>query len=195
MYIIVQYMHDVKKYWDQCYESGRDFRFLSHQSITRFLHSIKQDTYKVCLDIGCGTGQLTRELSHRGYECVGIDVSSKAIDIASSLTNSQRIKYVCADIESYKNDLQMQKQEYSLVTCKYVYAFIKNKPQFLSGIYDLLKEDGTFVVITPLLTDVPPEKSEIAVDFDRTIAELGRLFKVVETYAERDATSFLCIKR
>lgn len=122
-------MNSTSEYWDVCYESGKDFRFLKHQTVTRLLKYCVQDIkHRTCLDIGCGTGQLTRELTHRGYSCTGVDVSQKAIHIAQSLTVSDQLRYMCLDIE--RSDLRSLRQ-YDLITCKYVYAFIADKPDFL----------------------------------------------------------------
>lgn len=54
------------------------------------------------LDCGCGTGWLSYILQKRGYEVVGTDVSSTAIDLAKSnpmFIRSQAPKFVVADSE------------------------------------------------------------------------------------------------
>jgi 2-polyprenyl-3-methyl-5-hydroxy-6-metoxy-1,4-benzoquinol methylase len=38
------------------------------------------------LDVGCGEGRLTRELSARGYEVVGVDASTALVEEARSAT-------------------------------------------------------------------------------------------------------------
>lgn len=157
-------MNNLNAYWNHCYDSGRDFITIGPQSLTTLLSYVKKDQSKNCLDIGCGSGQLTRELQHRGYRCVGVDASSSAIKLAQSATTSADITYLHLDIEQ-ANPADLPNQPYSLITCKLVYAFIINKPNFLANVCDLLADQGTFVVITPLKPDVPPEKSAIAVDF------------------------------
>lgn len=184
-------MRDIKSYWDECYMDGRDFRILLHESITRLLSYVDSDAEKTCLDIGCGTGQLTRELIHRGYRCTGIDVSPKAIGIASSLTVSGKARYVCLDIEQ---DTWQLLRQYGLITCKYVYAFISNKRSFLQEVAKHLKEGGIFFMVTPLAHDVPIEKRSIAVDFEQTMAELQGVFSTVDTFLDQGATCFVCIR-
>lgn len=182
-------MRSMNDYWNECYATGKDFRFLSHRSITRLLDYIGQESERTCLDIGCGTGQLTRELIHRGYRCTGIDVSPKAISIASSLTVSPQAKYLCLDVE--KDSMQALSRSYGLITCKYVYAFIADKTKFLGMVADRLSDDGTFFMIAPLTDDEPIERRAITVDYEQTMAELRAVFSVVETFPEQGAMCFV----
>lgn len=146
---------------------------------------------KTNLDIGCGTGQLTRELSHRGYKCLGIDVSSSAVKLATANAGNSDLSYTHFDFEN--DDLsKLLGQPYSLITCKLVYAFIKDKAEMLKRVASLLAENGSFVVITPLKTDVQPEKAGIAVDLDQTMAELKSVFKSVESEKGQGVTYFFC---
>lgn len=179
------------RYWSDYYDQGKDFGLITSQALTKILSFVDQGLPKTCLDIGCGTGQLTRELYHRGYECIGIDVSARAVELAKSLTVRDGLDYMPFNIED-ENINNLPKRPYSLITCKLVYAFIKDKPSFLSKVASLLTERGTFVVITPLTTDVPPEKAGIAVDFDQTIAELKTVFKEVQSYPGQSVTYFIC---
>lgn len=58
------------QHWSKLYEQGRDFRLISSNEINRFLRHVSPDTPKTNLDLGSGTGQLTRELYHRGYKSI-----------------------------------------------------------------------------------------------------------------------------
>lgn len=101
------------------------------QDITRFLSYADSDTPKTVLDIGSGTGQLTRELFHRGYKCVGIDVSLSAVKMAESLTvvPQASVTYLHFDIEN--DDLgKLPRASYGLITCKLVYASLRIERNF-----------------------------------------------------------------
>lgn len=50
------------------------------------------------LDLGCGTGRVSRELARRGAEVTGVDFSAKAIEIARSLTSETNPVYQKASI-------------------------------------------------------------------------------------------------
>lgn len=49
------------------------------------------------LDVGCGEGRLTRELSGRGYDVVGIDASSALVDEARAVDRSGRYEVASID--------------------------------------------------------------------------------------------------
>lgn len=50
-----------------------------HKAIAPYLEKKKQ---KIVLDLGCGTGQMTERLRQKGYEMIGVDLSSEMLDIA-----------------------------------------------------------------------------------------------------------------
>lgn len=185
-------MHeDTGQYWNNIYGHGRDFTLATAQEISRFLEYTDQNLPKTCLDIGCGTGQLTRELYHRGYQCVGIDASTTAIKLAQSYTvvPENRLSYVKRDVERETiNNLPLAL--YSLITCKLVYAFVKDKPAFLERVKQLLAPTGAFVVITPLPEEVPPEKRGIAVS-EGEVKLLSGEFRQVALYRDRGLTHFV----
>ncbi len=184
-------LNTIDQRWSSYYDQGKDFGLATSKAITQFLNYTDHSMPKICLDIGCGTGQLTRELYHRGYTCTGIDASVTVIGIASSLTVREELGYLHFNIET-DNPGQLPNQPYSLITCKLVYAFIKDKPKFLNKVAHLLAPNGTFVIITPVIEDVPPEKQSIAVSYDQTLAHLHVVFKNIQSYREQSMTYFIC---
>ena len=57
----------------------------------------------IALDVGCGTGEYTRELTKKCKKVIGIDVSQEMIDKAKSLTINDNVEYICIDVESFLN--------------------------------------------------------------------------------------------
>ena len=49
------------------------------------------------VDVGCGEGRLTRELSQRGYDVVGVDASTALVDEARSVDPSGRYEVASID--------------------------------------------------------------------------------------------------
>jgi len=49
------------------------------------------------IDVGCGEGRLTRELTERGYDVVGIDASSALVDEARAVDPSGRYEVASID--------------------------------------------------------------------------------------------------
>ncbi len=178
----------IDPHWSKLYADNRDFTLISGNTISSVLTYFPKNKTKSCLDIGCGTGQLSRELYHRGFKVLGIDASSKAIEIARSrsIIKPPHIKYSQLDIEK-----DVIEGTFSLITCKLVYAFIQNKPFFLQRISKLLDPGGIFVIITPLYEDVTPEKENIAVNHEITLTELNTFFDV-EHYRDSGFTVYIC---
>lgn len=172
-------------HWDKAYDLGRDYTPVSSAEIDMFLKYVDKDLPKKMLDIGCGTGQLTRELYHRGFTAIGIDLSKSAVKIAKSLTcvESSKLDYICADINESQGVLGVR-TPFSLITCKLSYAFIKDKRAFIANIKKLLLPGGIFVVITPTIGSVPPEKVAIAAS-DEDISLLSDNFTCLESFQQK----------
>jgi SAM-dependent methyltransferase len=180
------------KHWSDFYNKGRDFTLAASQDISRFLQYVDPAVPMTALDIGCGTGQLTRELYHRGYQTIGIDASSSAIKAARSLTIvlSNRLLYLHFNIE--RDDLsRLPCTSFGLITCKFVYSFIQDRAIFAAAVSRLLADGGLFVIATPLVGCVPPEKEAIAVNKDGTLGLLQEFFDVV-FYEKGGIGYFLC---
>lgn len=175
---------EISGFWDDLYKQGRDYKLINSRKISSLLQYTDPHLRKVALDIGCGTGQLSRELYHRGYKVVGIDISNSAIEIARSLTTVSpgKLSYLSFDIE--RNVIAtLPSQPYGLITCKLVYAFIRDKQVFLTKVASLLDNRGIFVVITPLLEQIPDEKKNIAVSSE-DIELLRQHFEQIAWYEE-----------
>ena len=54
------------------------------------------------LDLGCGTGTLTRMMRERGYDCIGTDLSENMLEVAreheDELPEDECIMYLCQDM-------------------------------------------------------------------------------------------------
>ena len=181
----------IDRHWSAFYTQGKDFTLVSSQTINYFLAYTNTSAPKTCLDIGCGTGQLSRELWHRGYKVVGIDVSEHATEQAQKLTTvpTNQLSYMHFDIEQDNTDM-LPFRPYGLITCKLVYAFMRDKPAFLSKVSGLLAAHGSFVVITPLAEYTPPEKRGIAVSHDE-VALLSQHFNEIAWYEESGVGYFV----
>lgn len=60
-------------------------------------------TEGLVLDLGCGTGKITRLLSDAGYDMIGVDVSEEMLNIARDNTKEEQgILYLCQDMREFE---------------------------------------------------------------------------------------------
>lgn len=62
----------------------------------------EQITEGLLLDLGCGTGTLTRLLAEKGYDMIGVDGSQEMLMEAREKTNGQDILYLCQDMRAFE---------------------------------------------------------------------------------------------
>jgi len=84
-----------------------------NQHYQKYLLSAINDC-DLALDIGCGTGEFSRELSKYAKIVIGIDVSKEMVDRAIALTNNSSTKYYCIDFDTYFNQTD---ENYDLIVC------------------------------------------------------------------------------
>lgn len=157
--------------WNELYRNGVDYAALDTQTITQLLEHNQNSGANRALDIGCGTGQLCRELFHRGYNVTGIDPSSEAIEIArkSSVYTDTSLTFLASTIEQFSD----KPHSFDLVIMKAVLAFIDDKPSALKTIRQLLAPNGSFVLCTPHPKYVPAHKQHITIPSDTLEALLN----------------------
>lgn len=180
---------DLDQHWSGYYAQNKDFRLITSQVLSKILVHVDDTLSKTCLDIGCGTGQLTRELYHRGYQCTGIDSSSKAIELARSNALTPELNYLHFDIE--KDDIAaLPGAPYSLVTCKLVIAFIQDKDTFLRKAKQLLTAGGSLVIITPTHTS-ETEATPISVNCTETLQLINKHFESISSFELDNLSCFI----
>lgn len=53
------------------------------------------------LDLGCGTGGITRRLANRGFDMLGVDYSPDMLSVAQNATEKENdIRYICQDMRA-----------------------------------------------------------------------------------------------
>lgn len=78
--------------WDDFYQEG-PLHTEPASDLVSIIPKLKKEGVVEVLDLGCGTGRNSDYLAGRGFSVHAIDVSEKAVDIARSGNNAQRIDY------------------------------------------------------------------------------------------------------
>ncbi len=116
--------------WNEVYKNGRSFNPASEIVLDKLKLSKGS-----ALDIGCGQGQLMKQLEARGFKTQGIDLSDYSAGIVGNFM-------------TYKFNMK-----FDLITINLVLAFIQDKPKFIEKVHSLSKKNGRIIIITPVLYD------------------------------------------
>jgi len=106
----------------------------------------------IVLDFACGTGITTIQISGFVRKIHAIDISQRMIDIAEEKAEKNQI----SNIKFHKTDLfneEFEKNSFDVVLAFNILYFLKNAPENISRIYELLKPGGLFISVTDCLGD------------------------------------------
>ena len=130
------YVYD--KLIDQDYEKWADYIEEVFKK-----HSIKPS---LVLDLGCGTGSITNILAKRGYDMIGVDLSSDMLNVArdKAMEENLDVLYLCQDIREFELYGTVDAIICTLDVLNYI-----TEPEDLSHVFALVKNylnpDGIFI--------------------------------------------------
>lgn len=106
---------------------------------------LKTDGDVFILDAGCGTGNLSYQLSQYGnYDITGIDFSNESIEIAKKeYNNVENLRFINDSIEDHVKRIVPQK--YNLIIANMTLMDVSNIDDVLNSISELLADNGKFV--------------------------------------------------
>ncbi|WP_260640588.1 class I SAM-dependent methyltransferase [Streptomyces angustmyceticus] len=122
---------------------------MSDRERLRFCQSIHPGPGMMAADIGCGTGQWTRQLARWGVQVTGYDFSLRALVQARTARPLPGLSYVQWDVNGARIPLQLQPRSLDLVTCRLSLAYLE-VDRFLANVGRWLTSRGTFWALTPV---------------------------------------------
>ncbi len=97
------------------------------------------------LDLGCGAGQLSLYLAHRGAaEVVAVDVSETMLEVAQSKRAGDRITYIRESMES----LRLPQGRFDLVVSSLAFHYVEDYASLMGRIAAWLTPGGALVYST-----------------------------------------------
>jgi ubiquinone/menaquinone biosynthesis C-methylase UbiE len=140
---------DISKEWDKIalirlkqIESGKDLSY-THILTPCILNLTTNSDFNKVIDVGCGTGNLTYELSKKAISITGIDSSKESINLATKhIGNTPNIKFVTSTIEEFANS---EASKYSLAVANMTLMDVINLEVVVQSISNLLQPGGQFV--------------------------------------------------
>ena len=120
--------------------SGSDLSYVKYlkPAIIELLGAKK---YTHILDLGCGNGDLTKELSKYSNSIIGLDFSHKNIELAKSYNHSSNIQYVCDDAGEYLSGINA----FDLIVANMFLQHYQDLPGIIEKIYNNLTSNGRFI--------------------------------------------------
>lgn len=122
----------------------RDISF--HKVLLPTIFEVIEDMemhFNKIIDIGCGTGYLTNELTRYATKVLGIDISEKSIEIAiQEYSPTENLLFKNTSIEKIRKD---KIRKFDLAIANMVLMDVSNLEETLSAIYDSLNNEAEFV--------------------------------------------------
>ncbi|XP_077994318.1 juvenile hormone acid O-methyltransferase-like [Glandiceps talaboti] len=103
---------------------------------------------EIILDIGCGTGDLTKFIASRDnvQSVVGIDISADAINIANKVNSvTNKCRYIVADATKLKETCTELENSFTKVLALATIHWIEDKEEVFRNVYWSLKPSGGFI--------------------------------------------------
>ena len=110
--------------------------------ISEIMNKTSPTNQSKILDIGCGTGHHVNTLSSKGFDVIGIDISSSMIKKATN--NYPNRKFEVADATNSEQFLSTSFTH--ILSLYFTIYYIEDKQQFLQNCYNWLMPGGSFVL-------------------------------------------------
>jgi cyclopropane fatty-acyl-phospholipid synthase-like methyltransferase len=108
------------------------------------------------IELGCGAGNYVIYLAHKGFDVTGVDISSKAIDIAknSAKENEVSCKFFVCNVLSDMTELT---DSYGFVYDWELlhHIFPEDREKYINNVHRLLKTEGLYLSVS--FSEVSPQ--------------------------------------
>lgn len=126
---------------DPVYDSEEMKEYMKKWDGQRFLNAMKLDLNKAVLEVGVGTGRIATNVAPYCRVFTGIDFSKKTIERAKKNLAYENVILICDDFLKYDFT-----SKYDVVYSSLTFMHFKNKKDAILKIYDLINENGRFVL-------------------------------------------------
>jgi len=154
-------------YYEDLHLTGHKSQSWFYRSREQYLLSFaKIKRSDTVLDIGCGSGMVTRKIAEKvGCRVIGVDRSEDCIQHANKRSkNKKNIKFVVGSMEN----LPFMDNKFDVIIASHIIEHLKDPENALCEVRKKLKKSGRLIITTPNYKSLWPIAEFI---FDRTLAE------------------------
>lgn len=148
---VVSYYQELSKTYDKKRLSTEKSKIISDLQTDWFVKNLENTAAIVCLEIGCGTGRLTKELIKKARILVATDTSPEMIKINKNKMpqplQKNKIHYVICDTAH----LPFHNKTFTNIASARVFWHIQDYPQVLKETIRVLNKNGSLLFDFPCL--------------------------------------------
>ena len=132
--------HKYNNLWVQKYSLGPTRREVKK----KVLPLLEKNNELKILDIGCGTGQLIKEISdhYNKVNYLGIDVAENMIEVAKKNNKGKNVKFKTSSIESFESN-----DKYDIIICTHAFPYFPNKQEMIKKMAGLCNKKGQVIIV------------------------------------------------
>lgn len=168
-----------EKLWVQKYSLSPTRRDI----IKEIKKTIKPGKVYNILDMGCGVGQLIREMQYefKNYEIkyTGVDISPKMIEIARN--NDSESTYLNCSVEEFL----VTEDKFDIIVCSHSFPYYPNKNDVFNKFYGILKDKGSLLLAQASANTVYDHIAMFFVKFTTSSAEYLSIKKIQQLAKDR----------
>lgn len=163
-------MNKAEKFWDKRAKGYVNQEKRSEPVYNRAVEKTKSYLKQsdLVLDYGCGPGLMTNQFTKHVKKILGIDISSKMIDVARRNAEEDSIKNIDY-AQSTIFDEKLEDESFNVITAFNVLHLVEDERKTLKRINELLKPGGFFISETVCLAE---KKSFLSILFN-LISKMG----------------------
>ncbi len=111
------------KYWEIIYEQNKQLNLYPWSNIVSFLFRYRTyfvDSPGSILELGCGSGANLHPFANLGKDCIGIDLSSSAVDFARKYANKSSLDINFKQLDLLSNNVNEYFRELDVKFCSII---------------------------------------------------------------------------